>query len=71
VIPLEVGDVARFASAEKLSAYAGPTPRLRPDVNHYLKWAFIEAATAICATRRRVPQRHVSFTRIPSCRRRE
>jgi transposase len=71
VIALEVGDVARFARAEKLSAYAGPTPRvhasggktrygrLRPDVNHYLKWALIEAATAICAMRRRVPQRHV------------
>jgi transposase len=72
VIALEVGDVARFASAEKLSAYAGPTPRvhasggktrygrLRPDVNHYLKWAFIEAANAICLMRRRHPHRHVT-----------
>jgi len=72
VIALEVGDVARFATAEKLAAYAGTTPRvhatggkthygrLRPDVNHYLKWALVEAATAICAMRGRVPPRHVS-----------
>ncbi len=72
LIALEVGDVARFATAEKLAAYAGTTPRvhasggktrygrLRPDVNRYLKWAFGEAANAICAMRRRVPHRHVS-----------
>jgi transposase len=48
VIALEIGDVARFATAEKLAAYAGTTPRvhasggktrfgrLRPDVNRYL-----------------------------------
>lgn len=69
---LEVGDVTRFAHAEKFAAYAGTTPRvhasggrirygpLRPDVNHYLKWAFVEAATVICRHRRRHPQRHVS-----------
>src|SRR5262249_44003459 len=34
--------------------------RSRPDVNRYLKWAFIEAANAICLTRRRRPTRHVS-----------
>src|SRR5499425_3504085 len=34
--------------------------RSRPDVNRYLKWAFIEAANAICLTRRRRPSRHVS-----------
>jgi transposase len=51
-----VGDVARFATAEKLASYAGTTPRVhasggktrfgpsRPDVNRYLKWAFVEAA---------------------------
>ena len=65
VIALEVGDVARFATAEKLAGYAGTTPRVhasggktrfgrsRPDVNRYLKWAFVEAANAICLTRRR------------------
>jgi len=51
---------------------AGTTPRVhasggktrfgrsRPDVNRYLKWAFIEAANAICLTRRRRPSQHVS-----------
>jgi transposase len=72
VIALEVGDVARFATAEKLAGYAGTTPRVhasggktrfgpaRPDVNRYLKWAFVEAANAICLTRGRTLHRHVS-----------
>jgi transposase len=72
VIALEVGDVARFATAEKLAGYAGTPPRVhasggktrfgpaRPDVNRYLKWAYVEAANAICLTRRRAPHRHVS-----------
>src|SRR5215813_8095202 len=72
VIALEVGDVARFASAEKLAGYAGTTPRVHasggktrfgrscPDVNRYLKWAFVEAANAICLTRGRTADRHVS-----------
>ena len=72
VIALEVGAVARFPTAERLAAYAGTTPRvhasggktrfgrLRPDVNRYLKWAFIEAANAICLMRGRKPHRHVS-----------
>ena len=34
--------------------------RSRPDVNRYLKWAFVEAANAICVTRRRSSSRHVS-----------
>jgi transposase len=72
VIALEVGEVARFATAEKLAGYAGKPPRVhasggktrfgpaRPDVNRYLKWAFVEAANAICLTRGRAPHRHVS-----------
>ena len=72
VIALEVGDVARFPTAEKLAAYAGATPRVhasggktrfgpaRPDVNRYLKWAFVEAANAICLNRGRAPRRHVT-----------
>jgi transposase len=72
VIALEVGDVTRFATAERLAGYAGTTPRVharggktrfgpaRPDVNRYLKWAFVEAANAICLTRGRRPRRHVS-----------
>jgi transposase len=62
VIALEVGDVTRFAGAEKLATYAGTTPRVhasggktrfgpsRPDVNRYLKWAFVEAATRSVST---------------------
>jgi transposase len=61
VVALEGGDVVRFATAEKLAGYAGTTPRVhavgrrdsgvRPDVNRYLKWGFIETANAICLTR--------------------
>jgi transposase len=77
VIAMEIGDVARFASAERLASYAGTTPRvsasgdkmrfgrLRPDVNHYLKWAFIEAANCIRLHAKRYPDRHV--TRLYRC----
>ena len=72
VIALEVGDVTRFATAEKLASYAGTTPRVhasggktrfgpsRPDVNRYLKWAFVKAANIICRRRARAQQRHVT-----------
>jgi transposase len=72
VIGLELGDVTRFPDAERLASYAGTTPRvrasggktrygaLRPDVNRYLKWAFVEAATATTLLRGRSPGRHVS-----------
>ena len=66
------GDLARFPSAAHLAAYAGTTPRvhasggrtrygpLRGDVNRYLKWAFIEAASTIALHRQVRPHRHVS-----------
>ena len=72
VIWLEIGDIAHFPSAAHLAAYAGTTPRvhasggrlhdgqLRGDVNRYLTWAFIEAASTICLHRRIRPHRHVS-----------
>jgi len=72
VIAEEVGDIGRFASAERLAAYGGTTPRvhssggktrygpLRPDVNRYLKWAYVEAANSICLNRHRWPDRHVA-----------
>ena len=71
VLALEIGEVERFATAEKLAAYAGTTPRvhasggrvrygpLRSDVNRYLKWAFVEAANVISRNRRHWPERHV------------
>jgi transposase len=64
-IYLEVGEVSRFASAPHLASYAGlvptvhasggksrprPTPR---SANHFLKWAFVEAANVITTRRRR------------------
>lgn len=72
VIVTEVGSVERFPSAGHLASYAGTTPRvhasggrvrygrLRPDVNRYLRWAYIEAANGVCRNRRRHPYRHVS-----------
>jgi transposase len=72
VIVLEVGDVSRFPTASHLASYAGTTPRvhssggktrygqLREDVNRYLKWAYVEAANAVCLQRRFFPHRHVS-----------
>jgi transposase len=72
VIALEIGDIDRFATAEKLASYAGTTPRvhasggrvrygtLRSDVNHYLKWAFAEAGNSIALNHQLWPERHVS-----------
>jgi transposase len=71
-IAWEIGDLARFGSAERLASYAGTTPRvmasgdkvrygrLRSDINHYLKWAFVEAANSVALHHQRCPQRHVS-----------
>jgi transposase len=72
VIASEIGEVRRFARPQEFASYAGTTPRvhasggktrygsLRPDVNRYLKWAFVEAANTSCRVRRRYPHRHVS-----------
>lgn len=71
VVELEMGDINRFENAEKFASYCGTTPRvhasggkvrygnLRSDVNHYLKWAFMEAANAVSRHRKHWPQRHV------------
>jgi len=71
VIALEIGDIRRFASAAHFASYCGATPRihasgdkvhfgrLRSDVNHYLKWAYVEAAASIRAHQRSHPDRHV------------
>lgn len=69
---LELGEVGRFPTAERLATYAGTTPRVhssgdrtrygptRPDVNRYLKWAFAEAANSVAVNHTRCPHRHVS-----------
>ena len=58
---LEIGDIYRFPRAENLASYAGLVPRIIAsggrirhggtchNINHYLKWGFVEAAT--CAIR--------------------
>jgi len=62
---LEVGDVERFPSAAHLASYAGLVPtvhasggkvHLGPTTrhsNHYLRWAFVEAACSIVALQQR------------------
>jgi len=71
VIALEIGAVARFPGASHLASYAGTVPRVnssggrtrhgrvRPDVNHYLKWAFVEAANVVVLNQSRMSHRHV------------
>lgn len=71
VIALEMGAVERFPDANKFASYSGTVPRVnssggktyfgrvRPDVNRYLKWAFIEAANSICLNQSRMEGRHV------------
>lgn len=73
VMAFEVGDVHRFFTAERLTSYSGTTPRvhssggktyygpLRPDVNHYLRWAFIEAANVVATHRESWKRRHVTL----------
>lgn len=72
VIQLEVGEVARFSSPERLASYSGTVPRvhasggkvrygrLRPDTNRYLKWAFSEAGNSVAVNRKKWPYRHVT-----------
>jgi transposase len=55
-IYLEIGDVSRFPNCERLASYSGLTPTIHASggkvrlgrtsnvCNHYLRWAFVEAA---------------------------
>lgn len=70
-ICFEIGEVKRFRDASHLASYAGAVPRVkssggktyygktRPDVNHYLKWAFTEAANVIMLNKHKMAGRHV------------
>lgn len=72
VIASEIGDISRFPSAPQLASYAGTTPsvhasggkyrygRSPSDTNHYLKWAFAEAANTVMQVRRRLKYRHAA-----------
>jgi transposase len=69
-VALEVGDIARFPDNHRLASYAGTVPRInasggktrfgktRPDVNHYLKRAFVEAANVNVIAQARWSNRH-------------
>lgn len=69
-IALEVGDISRFPDNEHLASYSGMVPRVnssggktrfgktRPDVNHYLKRAFVEAANVVALNQGRWSGRH-------------
>lgn len=71
VISQEIGDISRFGTPQRLASYAGTTPRvhssggkthygkLRQDVNHYLKWAYCEAANSIASHYKRNRSSHV------------
>lgn len=60
---LEIGQIDRFPRAEHLASYAGLVPRIIAsgghvrhggtcrNVNHYLKWAFVEAANVAIRTK--------------------
>jgi transposase len=70
-IACEIGRVDRFPRPESLASYSGLVPRVhasggrsflgraRSDINHYLKWAFIEAANVIAINRKSWVNRHV------------
>jgi transposase len=71
LIALEIGDVARFGDGVHLASYYGAVPivkssggktyysKTRSDVNHYLKWALIEAANTIVLSQHRMTGHHV------------
>ena len=69
---LEIGEVSRFATAERLASYAGLTPSVHASggkthlgrcsqvANHFLKWAFVEAACCIVMQKPRFAGQHVA-----------
>lgn len=75
VIHREMGSVDRFPSPEHFASYSGTVPRvassggktrygrMRKESNHYLKWAFIEAANVVARMRR-----HPNWRRRHVCR---
>jgi transposase len=69
-IHLEIGDVNRFPTAAHLASYAGLVPTVHASggksfhgptskqANHYLRWAFVEAADCILMHRHRYVGQH-------------
>jgi transposase len=70
-IHLEIGNVKRFATARHLASYAGLVPTVHasggrsqhgptsPQANHYLRWAFVEAANCVIMHKQRYADQHV------------
>ncbi|HEX8713420.1 MAG TPA: IS110 family transposase [Terracidiphilus sp.] len=70
-IYLEIGDVRRFPTAEHLASYAGLVPTVHASggkshhgptskqANHYLRWAFVEAAACIVSHKQQRQGQHV------------
>lgn len=68
---LEIGDVKRFPSAQHLASYSGLIPTVHASggkmrlgrtsavANHYLRWAFVEAANGIVMRKHLYKDRHV------------
>jgi len=68
---LEIGDVRRFPTAAHLASYAGLVPTVHasggrsyhgptsPQANHYLRWAFVEAAACVVSHKHRWAGLHV------------
>ncbi len=75
VIAMEVGEVDRFSGPDRLASYAGTVPRakasggkiflgrVRPDVNRYLKWAYVKAANTIVLFHKRWAGRREAMPR--------
>lgn len=69
-IYLEIGDVKRFPAPGHLASYAGLVPAVRASggklwqgptpasANHFLKWAFVEAANVIVTRQKQWAGRH-------------
>lgn len=69
-IYLEIGDVERFPTPGNLASYAGLVPTVHasggktwqgptpPSANHFLKWAFVEAANVVATRQKQWAGRH-------------
>jgi transposase len=76
VIDTEIGLVERFSSAEQLASYAGTVPAVKSsggkvryghtpkESNHYLKWAFVEAANGPAQYSKKPHWQHRHVTRL-------
>jgi transposase len=76
VIDRETGSIQRFSSCDRFASYCGTTPKvkasaghvryghMRPESNHYLQWAFIEAANVAASHRHSPAWRHRHVTRL-------